>query len=122
LNAFGLTVKPLPGGIGMASALKMSYAGISKGFTAIGEMMFTSAERAGVHEYLIRELEESQPAVYEFLKRQLPKMPPKAYRWVAEMREIGLFASETAGSSTSYEGFAQFYAAIAAERSASAKA
>jgi 3-hydroxyisobutyrate dehydrogenase-like beta-hydroxyacid dehydrogenase len=118
LNAFGLQVKPMPGGIGVASALKMSYAGISKGVTGIGEAMFASAERAGVHDALMAELASSQSAIYAFLLRQLPKMPAKAYRWVAEMREIGTFASATPGAEPMYEGLAQLYAAIAAERSA----
>lgn len=116
LTKFGLLVKPMDGGVGIASALKMSYAGISKGVTGIGEMMFTSAQRAGVYDALMAELEESQAGIFAFLTRQRPKMPAKAYRWVAEMREIGTFSTETAGAATSYEGFAQLYAAIAAEQ------
>ncbi len=117
LAAFGLRVQALDGGIGAASALKMSYAGISKGLTGIGESMFESAKRSGVYDALIAELAESQAGAHAFFMRQLPKMPPKAYRWVAEMREIASFASDTPGAAMVYEGFAQLYAAIAAELS-----
>ena len=36
-----------PGPIGAASAMKMSYAGITKGFTALGAAMMLAATRAG---------------------------------------------------------------------------
>ena len=118
LTAYGLKVVGVGDAIGNASALKMSYAGISKGVTGIGEAMFASAQRAGVYDVLMAELAASQPAVHAFLLRQLPKMPPKAYRWVAEMREIGTFARATPGAQAVYEGFAELYDAIAEARSA----
>ena len=45
LNDFGLVVRVIQGPIGAASAMKMSYAGITKGFTALGAMMLLAATR-----------------------------------------------------------------------------
>jgi putative dehydrogenase len=47
LNDFGLFIRPLQGPIGAASAMKMSYGGITKGFTAIAVAMTLGASRAG---------------------------------------------------------------------------
>jgi 3-hydroxyisobutyrate dehydrogenase-like beta-hydroxyacid dehydrogenase len=45
LRAHGLDVRVVEGGIGAASALKMSYAGITKGLTALGAAMMLGATR-----------------------------------------------------------------------------
>ena len=45
LNAHGLIVRVLKGPLTAASALKMSYAGITKGFTALGAAMMLAATR-----------------------------------------------------------------------------
>ena len=56
-----------PGPIGAASAMKMSYAGITKGFTALGAAMMLAASRAGTAEALKAELSASQPALFGWL-------------------------------------------------------
>jgi 3-hydroxyisobutyrate dehydrogenase-like beta-hydroxyacid dehydrogenase len=114
LEAFGLSVRVLEGGVGTASALKMSYAGITKGLTGIGAAMMLDAARAGVAPALRRELEESQPHVYAWLARQVPRMYPKAYRWVAEMEEIASCSHDDPGTEAIYEGLARLYEQFAA--------
>ena len=69
----------------------MSYAGITKGVTAIAAIMVLGATRAGAADALIAELRESQPQLAARFAKGLPDMVPKAYRWVAEMREIAAF-------------------------------
>jgi 3-hydroxyisobutyrate dehydrogenase-like beta-hydroxyacid dehydrogenase len=118
LSAFGLKLRAIDGGIGAASALKMSYAGITKGLTAIGASMALAASRAGLAEALRRELEESQPALLAWLTRQVPGMFPRAYRWVAEMEQIAAFADEDAAAQAIYRAAASFYDRIAADRAA----
>ena len=44
LNDYGLIVRVLDGPLTAASALKMSYAGITKGFTALGAAMMLAAD------------------------------------------------------------------------------
>ncbi|MFL4968921.1 MAG: NAD(P)-binding domain-containing protein, partial [Xanthobacteraceae bacterium] len=70
----GLKVHVIQGPAGAASAMKMSYAGITKGFTALGCMMMLAAARGGVAEGLRAELERSQPALLPWLQRQIPAM------------------------------------------------
>ncbi len=88
LNAYGLEVRVLDGPAGTASALKMSYAGITKGLLAVATAMILGASRAGVAAALQRELAESDPMLLQALSRRIPDMLPKAYRWVEEMRQI----------------------------------
>jgi 3-hydroxyisobutyrate dehydrogenase-like beta-hydroxyacid dehydrogenase len=115
LQQYGLTMPVQPGPIGAASAMKMSYAGITKGFTALGAAMMLAATRAGTAEALKAELSGSQPALYNWLTKQMPKMYSKAYRWVAEMEEIAAFVGEDPAGAKFYQGAAELYARIAAD-------
>jgi 3-hydroxyisobutyrate dehydrogenase-like beta-hydroxyacid dehydrogenase len=115
LEQFGLNMPIQPGPIGAASAMKMSYAGITKGFTALGAAMMLAATRAGTADALKAELASSQPALYGWLTRQMPKMYSKAYRWVAEMDEIAAFVGEDQAAAKFYLGASELYARIAAD-------
>jgi len=113
LNSYGLNVRLLDGPVGAASALKMSYAGITKGFTAVSALMMLGATRAGCADMLHKELVESQASLLAWLAPQMPKMPAKAYRWVAEMEQIGLFLDGIAGGRAAYESIGEFYQHVA---------
>jgi putative dehydrogenase len=96
-----------------ASALKMSYGGITKGITAIAAAMFLAADRGGSADALFRELKESQPQLLAWFSRQFSSMYPKAYRWVAEMEEVSDFAGENPATKDMYAAIAQFYEHLA---------
>src|SRR5665647_3613966 len=96
-----------------AAALKMSYAGITKGFTALGAAMMLAASRGGSAAALQRELAESQPALLGYLSRQVPSMYSKAYRWVAELEEIAGFVGEERDEHAMLDAAARFYERIA---------
>jgi len=113
LRQYGLDVRVLDGAISAASALKMSYAGITKGTQAIGAAMMLAATRAGSADALFAELSSSQKDMFAWFKRGLALMPPKAYRWVAEMHEIAGFVGEDPTAHELYEGAAHFYERIA---------
>jgi len=113
LRQYGLDVRVLEGSQSAASALKMSYAGITKGTQAIGAAMILAAMRAGSAEALAAELGFSQQEMLEQFQRQLPKMPAKAYRWVAEMQEIAGFVGDDPAARALYDGAADFYRRIA---------
>ena len=115
LAKYGLEMPIQPGPIGAASAMKMSYAGITKGFTALGAAMMLASTRAGTADDLRAELSASQPALFGWLTRQVPNMYSKAYRWVAEMEEIAQFVGEDPAARQFYEGAAQLYERIAAD-------
>jgi L-threonate 2-dehydrogenase len=109
LRDYGIDVRVLGGAMSAASALKMAYAGITKGTQAIGAAMMLAATNAGNADDLFAELQSSQKELFPWLRRQLSMMPPKAYRWVAEMHEIAGFVSADPAASELYEGAAHFY-------------
>jgi 3-hydroxyisobutyrate dehydrogenase-like beta-hydroxyacid dehydrogenase len=136
--AYGIDVRPIERGVGAASALKMSYAGITKGLIAIGSSMIMAAERAGVADALRAELgavmalgaaradaaaalhaelASSQKQLLAWLDRSEPMMFSKAYRWVAEMEEIEAFLAGIPGAAI-YGGAARLYEHVARDADA----
>jgi 3-hydroxyisobutyrate dehydrogenase-like beta-hydroxyacid dehydrogenase len=90
LNRFGLEVRSLGEQIGHASAIKMCYASLTKGLTALSTELLTAAEALGVSEALKAEFQVSQSALYGRMERGLPGMPMKSRRWIGEMEEIAM--------------------------------
>ncbi len=115
LNDYGLIVRVLQGPLTAASALKMSYAGITKGFTALGAAMMLAATRGGSAEALKAELAESRPDLLGYLSKQVPAMYAKAYRWVAELEEISDFVGKDHAEHAMMDAAARLYERIAAD-------
>src|SRR5215470_11228837 len=113
LRDWGIDWRVIDGPIGAASGLKMSYAGITKGTTAIASAMLLGAARSGCAEALIAELTESQPEMLARMRSGIPRMYDKAYRWVAEMEEISDFLEQNPPSSDIYAAVARLYAYLA---------
>src|ERR687888_550764 len=113
LKDYGLDVRVLGGPMSAASAMKMSYAGITKGTQALGAAMMLAATRGGTADALFAELQASQPQMLAWLKRSLALMPSKSYRWIAEMHEIADFVGEDPAAHELYLGAAHFYEQIA---------
>jgi len=113
LNAYGLIVRPLEGPLTAASALKMSYAGITKGLTALGAAMMLAATRGGSADALKAELADSQPELLQFFERMVPPMYGKAYRWIAELDEIAGFVGEDRPESAMLASAARLYEELA---------
>jgi len=112
LKALGLDVRWIDGPIGAASALKMAYAGVTKGLTGLATASLLGAERYGAAAGLHQELSESQPHLLKFLNRSVPDMFPKAYRFVGEMEEIAAHG-ERASIDQIYRGIAALFQEIA---------
>ena len=121
LRDLGLDLRIVAGPIGAASALKMSYAGINKGLTALGAAIAIAAVRAGAAPALRDELAESQPQILARFAVALPEMLPKAYRWVAEMREIAGFLGPDDPAHLIFEGAARLFEHVASEQEAGGK-
>jgi 3-hydroxyisobutyrate dehydrogenase-like beta-hydroxyacid dehydrogenase len=109
----GLDVRDLKGPIGAASGLKMSYAGITKGMTAIASAMMLASERFGAGPALHAELGDSLKPLLAWFERQVPGMYPKAYRWVAEMEEIADFLDADPAAAQMFRGAAALYERLA---------
>ena len=114
LRDWGIDWRVIDGPVGAASALKMSYAGITKGTTAIASAMLLGAARFGCGEALIAELTESQPEMLARFRAGIPRMYDKAYRWVAEMEEISDFLEQNPPSRDIYAAVARLYEYLAA--------
>jgi 3-hydroxyisobutyrate dehydrogenase-like beta-hydroxyacid dehydrogenase len=109
LGRYGLDVRVLDAPIGGASALKMSYAAITKGTTALATQLLISAWRNGVHGPLLEEFAGSLPDLLRFMEVRLPLMPMKSRRWVAEMEEISAAFEEAGIPGGSFLGIADLY-------------
>jgi len=115
LVPFGLDLRVIAGPVGAASALKMSYAGITKGIQALASAMMLAASRAGAAAALQAELAASQPQLLAWFGRYLPRMYDKAYRWAGEMEEIADFTAADPAASAIYQGAARRYERLAAD-------
>ncbi len=113
LKALGLDTRVVSDALGGRSTLKMAYAGITKGFQALGSAMALGAARHGAAASLLAELGSSQPQLYAWLSKQLPIMYAKAYRWDGEMREIARFLQPEDGASQMLAGAADLYRHVA---------
>ncbi|THH14798.1 hypothetical protein EW146_g5575 [Bondarzewia mesenterica] len=96
LMRYGMKVSTLRGegtAVGDASALKMSYAGITKGITGLFTAMVLAANSTSpaTANALLHELNFSQPTLLRRATHSIPDMLPKAYRWIDEMDEISEF-------------------------------
>ena len=94
-----LSVKHVNDTVGSASGLKMCFAALSKGFTALAIQSYTTAHNLGVVDELEQHLQEFNPNALKSARGSMPNMPPKAYRWVQEMVEIALTFEEDGGFS-----------------------
>ena len=87
-TATGLTTPVLDGEPAAASALKMAYAGWTKGTAALLLTMRAAARAHGVEDALVREWEHSIPSLPDRSAQAARQADEKGWRWVAEMREI----------------------------------
>ncbi len=115
MATYGLDITVLDAPVGGASALKLAYAGMTKGFTALAAAMVNAAAREGLADALRTELSRTQPGFLARLERSIPDMFPKAYRWVAEMEQIGDFIGDDREGANIYKGAASLFEWIATE-------
>jgi 3-hydroxyisobutyrate dehydrogenase-like beta-hydroxyacid dehydrogenase len=109
LNEYGLDVRVIGPQVGQASGLKMCYASLTKGLTALATQALTAGEALGLSETLTGELRESQAELLGWFEHQVPRMPPKAYRWVGEMEEIARTFADLGLPPQMLEGAAALY-------------
>jgi 3-hydroxyisobutyrate dehydrogenase-like beta-hydroxyacid dehydrogenase len=109
LANFGLDIRSLGAEIGLASAIKMCYAALTKGTTAIATELLVAAHTLGVYKPLLEEWQLSQPDRYRTIDRQLPVMPTKAGRWISEMEEIAKTFGDLGLTPKIHQGVADIY-------------
>ena len=88
LRDFGLDVRNIGPETGQASGIKMCYAAMTKGSSALYAQLLMAAELMGLSGHLKAEFQDGQGAVYQRMETGLPTIPAKSRRWVSEMEEI----------------------------------
>ena len=109
LRDYGLDIRVIGAEIGQASGLKMCYAALTKGLTAISTELLIAAHRLNLDAELWQEISTSQKELLEYLNRQIPTMLPKAHRWVGEMEEIADTFGAVGLTERTFEGAADVY-------------
>jgi 3-hydroxyisobutyrate dehydrogenase-like beta-hydroxyacid dehydrogenase len=107
LRTYGLDVRVLGPSSGQASGLKMCYAAITKGLTALATEALVAGRALGLEEALAAEV-QALP-LFRMIERSVPGMPPKAARWVGEMEEIARTFSDLGLPPQMPEGAAALY-------------
>ena len=108
-----LLVRVMSERIGDASGIKMCYAAMTKGTTALAVELLVAARRLGVEQALEKELRESRNDVFDWQVKNIAVMPPKAYRWVPEMQEIAKTFGELGMTRRIFEGATDMYEMVA---------
>ena len=109
LGERGLDVRVIGSEIGQASGMKMVYAALTKGLSALGTELLLAAERMELLDPLLDELGASQAAQLKWLESSVPGMPPKARRWVSEMEEISATFAALGLSPKYHQAAAELY-------------
>lgn len=113
LNEAGLDVRVIGDKVGDASAIKMCYAALTKGTTALMTGLSITAERLGISDALRAEFDLSQGAMFARMQQHVPGMVPKAHRWVGEMEEIAKTFDAAGVTPKIFEGAAAVYQDVA---------
>ena len=109
LGDAGLDVRLLGDEVGEASAVKMCYAALTKGTTAIATELLVAARKLGVYDTLVAELRDSQAAQAKRMADAVPAMSGKAHRWIAEMEEIARTFEDVGLTPLIFQGAAEMY-------------
>jgi len=99
---------------GAASALKMAYAGWTKGSAALLMSMFAMAKEQDVDGQLLEEWALSQSGLSDKLNSALVANAPKAWRYVGEMNEIATSLETSKLPREWFDAAAQTYQRLAA--------
>jgi hypothetical protein len=110
-----VTVEVLEGPRYGASALKMVYAGWTKGTSALLVALVAAAEVLGVGDALAAEWARSQPALGPRLDRA-GRSAAKAWRWSGEMREIAATLEAAGLPGQFHDGAAEVYGRMSSLR------
>ena len=109
LARYGLDVRPLGSKIEYAKNIKTTYGGLNKGLQAIAAELLVAAQRWGVYDALVKELQVSQKNIYQAIERRLPRMSYRSRRWAGEMEEIAKALGALGLTEKTYQGAAEMY-------------
>ncbi len=99
--------------VGRASAMKMCYAALNKGFDALLTAVLLASERLGVRRELVDEIASSQPEASARTARRIPFLAATATRYAPEMREIAATFATAGITPEFHRGAEWIYTALA---------
>jgi 3-hydroxyisobutyrate dehydrogenase-like beta-hydroxyacid dehydrogenase len=118
LDGKGIHVLAMGPEIGRASALKMVYAGLTKGTMTLHTAMllaahqlgvYVAAHQLGVYDETVAEFTDSQAPALAAMQNRVPKIPADAGRWIGEMEEIAATLDSVGVTPGFHEGAAEIY-------------
>ena len=108
-----LDTRVLDGEIGSASALKVAYAGWTKGSTALLLGIRAYAEANGLGDDLVAEWETSIPGLADRVERTAGRIGRKAWRFEGEMAEISAAMEDVGLPGGFHDAAREIYARLA---------
>ena len=115
LDGHGILVRPLGSEIGRASGLKMCYASVTKGISALYAAALITAEVMDLSKDLMTEFSESQKQRMEAIEG-LKNLSAKSFRWIGEMREIAATYAQAGVTPEFHAGAAEIFRLITESR------
>ena len=112
LDGKGIIVPLLGGDVGRASAIKMCYASLTKGVSALQTAALVAAYRLGLSSELESEMSSSQANVLAQMQSVIG-LPGKAFRWVGEMEEIAATFESVDVTGNFHHGAAEIFRMVA---------
>lgn len=113
LHGLGFDVSSVGDEPGRASALKMSYAGLTKGTWTLHTAVLLAAQQLGVLPELLEEFRISQAATLRDMETRVSRLPADSGRWIAEMEEIASTFASAGVTPGFHEGAAEMFRLLA---------
>ncbi len=113
LDGKGIAVRNLGPEIGRASGIKMCYASMTKGTSALRVAMLTTAQSLGLYDELVVELSFSQQGPLSAMESGVPGLPANAGRWIGEMEEIAATFDAAGVTPHFHQGAAEIFRLLA---------
>jgi 3-hydroxyisobutyrate dehydrogenase-like beta-hydroxyacid dehydrogenase len=112
LDGKGIWIKYIGDEVGRASGMKMCYASLTKGTSALQVAVLTTAESLGLSKELRAEFESSQQDTLQRMEG-LGRLPANAHRWIGEMEEIAATYDDAGVTPHFHEGAAEIFRLLA---------
>lgn len=113
LDGKGFQVLGLGSDPGKASALKMCYAGLTKGTWTLHTAVLLAAEVQGLTAALRSEFEYSQGQALAQMEARTSRLPADSGRWIGEMEEIAKTFADAGVTPGFHEGAAEIFRLLA---------
>ena len=113
LDGKGFQVVGLGSDPGRASALKMCYAGLTKGTWTLHTAVLLAAEAQGLTAELRAEFEHSQGQALAQMEARVSRLPADSGRWIGEMEEIAKTFADAGVTPGFHQGAAAVFRLLA---------